>query len=80
MAICGGKLQFYGSGVFNGCAGSTIVLDHAVLLVGSSPTNGWRIKNTWGTIWGENGYAWISSIESENCGLCKQAIVPTIAT
>lgn len=34
-------------------------VDHAILLVGYNSTH-WIIKNSWGTSWGDNGFAYIS--------------------
>ena len=40
-----------------------VVTDHAVLLVGwddsRGPHGAWKIKNTWGSDWGEQGFMWI---------------------
>jgi hypothetical protein len=34
---------------------------HAVLLVGWNDDQGaWRVKNSWGTDWGEDGFAWVA--------------------
>ena len=55
----------YSSGIFNNCAAS---LNHAVLLVGVSGTY-WKIKNSWGTSWGESGY--IRLTLGNTCGLCN---------
>ncbi|ETP00147.1 hypothetical protein F441_08075 [Phytophthora nicotianae CJ01A1] len=43
----------YKSGIVSYC--STTQLDHAVLAVGYSPSF-FKIKNSWGTQWGEDGY------------------------
>ncbi|KAF1786306.1 Cysteine peptidase [Phytophthora cactorum] len=43
----------YKSGIVSSC--STTQLDHAVLAVGYSPSY-FKIKNSWGTQWGEEGY------------------------
>jgi cathepsin L len=49
-----------------------ITQNHAVLLVGWDDTRGahgaWKIKNTWGTSWGEQGFMWIA-YGSNNVGL-----------
>jgi len=59
-----GKLQFYKEGVYSPARCDPSSLDHAVLLVGfgTDPDAGdyWRVKNSWGEGWGENGYFRIS--------------------
>jgi len=48
----------YTSGVFQ--EDNTGGTNHAVLIVGwSDQLKAWRIKNSWGTWWGESGYMWI---------------------
>eukprot|EP00178_Gracilaria_changii_P004298 TRINITY_DN16760_c1_g1_i1.p1 TRINITY_DN16760_c1_g1~~TRINITY_DN16760_c1_g1_i1.p1 ORF type:complete len:228 (+),score=31.64 TRINITY_DN16760_c1_g1_i1:233-916(+) len=42
----------YSSGVFNNCNTS---LNHGVLLVGVNDQS-WKVKNSWGTGWGESGF------------------------
>lgn len=61
----------YGGGVFNNCAAS---INHAVLLVGVND-QGWKIKNSWGTGWGEAGFIRLAG--GNTCGLCAYAgVVP----
>jgi C1A family cysteine protease len=51
--------QGYTSGVFNEHSSATV--NHAVTLVGwDDSMQAWRIKNSWGTAWGEAGYMWIA--------------------
>ena len=45
--------QFYSGGVFSAPCGP--VVNHGMLAVGYTPTS-WKLKNSWGTSWGEGGY------------------------
>ena len=54
-------LQNYKSGIFDAGVGETLPSNptHGVLVVGYGEENGkqyWKVKNTWGDKWGENGY------------------------
>lgn len=50
--------QAYKSGVFNEVSSTNI--NHGVLLVGwDDSKKAWRIKNSWGTAWGDAGFMWI---------------------
>lgn len=61
----------YRSGVFTNCATG---INHAVLLVGVIG-GAWKIKNSWGTGWGEAGYIRLGS--GNTCGVCAYAgVVP----
>jgi len=59
------SFQMYGGGVLTGRCGAN--LDHGVLAVGFG-TDGadqyWKVKNSWGTSWGEAGYIRMC----KNCG------------
>jgi len=78
--------QFYSSGVLDG-SGCGANLDHGVLLVGmgTDPTYGdyWKVKNSWGTQWGDAGYIRMCRNCGMNngagqCGLMKQPSYPIV--
>ncbi|DBA00224.1 TPA: hypothetical protein N0F65_007868 [Lagenidium giganteum] len=54
--------RHYAGGIYNAkdCASDGKTVNHAVVLVGYGETEEgekyWIIRNTWGTMWGENGY------------------------
>lgn len=59
--------QSYTSGVFNENNNGNGT-NHAVLLIGwDDSRQAWLVKNSWGTGWGDNGYAWVK-YKSNNIG------------
>jgi len=61
----------YHSGIFDNCGQN---LSLAVLLVGATD-NFYRLKNSWGTSWGEAGY--IRILKTNNiCGICLAPSYP----
>jgi len=76
--------QLYKSGVFTGDCG--VNLDHGVLVVGYGSMAGsdyYRIKNSWGTTWGDDGYIYIGRGSQFNdgqgqCGVLLSASYPTL--
>jgi len=52
-------MQYYQGGIDNPADCDPNAIDHCVTMVGYGVDNGvafWKIKNSWGTDWGENGY------------------------
>merc|ERR1719238_169892 len=75
--------QFYKSGVFGGTCGTK--LDHGVLAVGFGTDGGkdyWKVKNSWGATWGQNGYILLArgsgSGKPGQCGIAMQPSYPTM--
>lgn len=76
--------QLYKSGVFTGECGTN--LDHGVLVVGygtQSGTDFYRVKNSWGTTWGDGGYIYFGRGSQYNsgqgqCGVLLQASYPSV--
>jgi len=69
--------QNYKSGIFSGACGKN--LDHGVLTVGygtSGTTDYWKVKNSWGTSWGEAGYIRMIRGQDE-CGIANEPSYPT---
>lgn len=71
--------QFYSSGVITSNCGQN--LDHGVLLVGYGNESGidyWKVKNSWGTSWGENGYVLIERSSADLCGVLDAPSYPNL--
>ena len=70
--------QFYSHGVYTTDCGYD--LDHGVLAVGWGVLNGteyWRVKNSWGSDWGDNGYINIQRNTVDKRGKCGIAMQPS---
>lgn len=72
--------QSYTSGILDSTACGTS-LDHAVEIVGYGTENGmdyWKVRNSWSSSWGENGYVRIKRTSSTNdIGICGVAAEPS---
>ncbi len=74
--------QFYSHGVFDSPCGTN--LDHGVLAVGWGVLDGkdyWKVKNSWGKEWGDNGYILLARNIPEvhgQCGIAMQPSFPTV--
>jgi len=70
--------QLYKSGVLDSSSCGK-KLDHGVLVVGYGTENGkdyWKVKNSWGATWGENGF--IKMVRNKDqCGISQSASYPT---
>lgn len=74
VGIDGQSIQHYKSGIFSGsCTGR---IDHAVAVVGYSKDY-WKVRNSWGTTWGEAGYFRLTR-GSDECHIADMASYPTM--
>lgn len=82
VGIDGRAMMFYKSGVLR-AKDCTQNVSHAVLAVGYDTANGvdyWLVKNSWGTSWGEQGYARVERTTGKQggaCGISSFAFYPT---
>jgi KDEL-tailed cysteine endopeptidase len=79
IAASGLAFQLYSHGVFDGACSTN--LDHGVLVVGygsdaESGKDFWIVKNSWGAVWGEQGFIKMAMNHSST-GLCGLAMVPS---
>jgi cathepsin L len=78
------SFQFYSSGVLTKACGTN--LDHGVLLVGYGNQAGldyYKVKNSWGTSWGQQGYVLLGRGPSYNgnkgqCGIQMDPSYPQV--
>jgi KDEL-tailed cysteine endopeptidase len=83
IAIQANQLAFqhYSSGILSGRCGQS--LDHGVLLVGYGTDSKlgkdyWKIKNSWSSTWGEDGYIRIERNDENICGVLSAPSYPNL--
>ena len=62
----------YKAGILSNCG---LDVNHGVLLVGATDDY-WKIKNSWGTSWGESGYMRLA--RGNTCAICNYPTVPIV--
>jgi C1A family cysteine protease len=72
VAVDASVWSAYRSGVLSNCNKN---VNHGVLVIGATDDY-WRIKNSWGTTWGESGFIRIS--RGDTCAVCQYASYPLI--
>lgn len=72
----------YAGGIFNAPAsGCTNTVNHAMVIVGYNTAGRyWNIRNSWGTYWGEQGYARVgfTGNGAGPCGMQQMGIIPSL--
>ena len=75
------KMKQYTGGIAQPVCAKGSVLNHALLLVGYGTENGvdyWKVKNSWGTGWGEDGYYRV--VRGKNaCGIAEDVTHSEVA-
>jgi cathepsin L len=74
----GFAFQFYRKGVISTCRNTG--LNHGVTVVGYDTLGGkefFLIKNSWGSTWGDKGYARVI-VSGDNCGVNEEVLLPEL--
>ena len=72
VAVDASNWSLYKGGVFSNC---NTAVNHGVLLIGVTDAF-WRIKNSWGSGWGETGF--IRLARGNTCAVCSYPSYPTV--
>ena len=81
--VAAGNWQFYKKGVFNNTAANGPEnewgIDHAVQMVGYGydkevDENYWIVRNSWSTLWGENGFIRLLRAKTNGTEPCNSAV------
>lgn len=70
IALDASEWSSYTGGILSSCGTS---IDHAVQIVGVDTSSYWKVRNSWGTSWGESGYIRLAYGDN-TCGLTE---IPT---
>lgn len=85
ICVNAGAWDSYTGGVLTSAAcgdNGNLALDHCVQAVGyntTADTPYWIVRNSWATVWGEEGYIYLA-MGDNTCGLCNEATVVDLKT
>ena len=71
------SFRFYGEGIYEEPACNSKILTHGVTVIGYNDDY-WKVKNSWSTDWGEQGYIKIARNKDNMCGIASQAFYPVV--
>lgn len=78
ISICLGATDSwdeYNSGILQGkCSSNAADMNHCVQIVGFEKGSFWKVRNSWGTAWGESGFIRLPYGENA-CGVANEAVV-----
>lgn len=83
MDASGSGFRHYSGGIYDAsdCLSDGKEVNHAVVIVGFGETDAgdkyWVVRNTWGTMWGENGYMRITRDVTSTHGPCNLYLYST---
>jgi cathepsin L len=72
VSVDASNWESYRSGIFDGCNQENPDINHGVQLVGYGTENGkdyWIVRNSWSSVWGENGYIRLARNSELRCGM-----------
>lgn len=76
------SLHFYKEGIYDDSSCRNGSIDHAVLVVGYGTTKTgedyWIVKNSWGPMWGIDGYILMARNKGNQCGIATLASYPLV--
>ena len=73
------SFYMYKTGIFEDQHNCKTSINHGVTVIGYGNVDGknfWKIRNSWGADWGENGYARFSRDVPNNCQISSYAFLP----
>jgi len=82
ISVSGNFGRYTGGVYYNAqCHNDMWHLNHAVLVVGYGTEEGedyWLVKNSWGSMWGLDGYIKMARNRGNNCGIACKAAYPSV--
>lgn len=73
VAVDASNWSLYKGGVFSDCQRN---LNHGVVAIAYDAEGNWKIRNSWGSGWGEDGMMRLA--KGDTCGVCQTLTYPLL--